>query len=97
MGNKKGKKFLLLFFVPLAFAASLWFDREAPAVESEWPIEVSSPEGKILLYQPQPDSLKDDKLAAGLRFRLPRAGARCRSSEPSGLPPAFLRIGMNAL
>jgi len=62
MGNKKGKKFLLLFFVPLALAASLWFDRETPAVESEWPIEVSSPEGKILLYQPQPDSLKDDKL-----------------------------------
>ena len=62
MGNKKRMLSLLLFFVSLALAGFLGFDREAPAAESDWPIEIPSSEGKIILYQPQPDSLKDDKL-----------------------------------
>jgi hypothetical protein len=54
--------FLLLFCLPLAAAALVGWGRECPAQESEWPLEISAPGGKFILYQPQPDSLKNDKL-----------------------------------
>ncbi|MGE5893747.1 MAG: carbohydrate-binding family V/XII [bacterium] len=34
----------------------------ASAVEVEWPIEIETPDAKIVMYQLQPDSLKGDKL-----------------------------------
>ena len=62
MESDKKITYLVLLCFSLAFAVVLASGREALGAESEWPVEIAAAEGKITLYQPQPDSLKDDKL-----------------------------------
>ncbi len=75
MGSKKGMRLLILFCLPLAFSAVFGGGREALALGSDWPIEVPSAEGKIVLYQPQPDSLKDDKLTGRVAVSFTPSGS----------------------
>jgi hypothetical protein len=62
MNKMKIEKFFFWFL--LAFATGIIFPQNSSvmAAQSDWPLEITSPEGKIILYQPQPDTLKDDKL-----------------------------------
>jgi len=70
----KNKIALLLAIIPLATStvlaqksASTRSTNEAASSNStvvNWPLEISGPEGTTVVYQPQPDSFKDDKITA---------------------------------
>jgi hypothetical protein len=62
MKKMKRGNFLVGFFLPFVLGIIFWLSPPAMAAESEWPLEIASAEGKVILYQPQPDTLKDDKL-----------------------------------
>jgi len=51
-----------LLSLGLLFLASC-IARAAPAQDPEWPLEIDDNGTHIVLYQPQPESLKDDKLS----------------------------------
>jgi hypothetical protein len=54
------KQFLIL----IAFATSLSALVARGQSESDWPLELSATDGKIVIYQPQPRSFKDDTISA---------------------------------
>ena len=62
MKKMKRGNFPVGFFLPFVLVVIFWSSLPAVAAESEWPLEIASAEGKVILYQPQPDTLKDDKL-----------------------------------
>src|SRR4051794_23619065 len=51
----------------------------ATAQETGWPLAIQSAPGRVEIYQPQPDSLKGDKLSARAAVSMLPAGA----SEPT--------------
>jgi hypothetical protein len=70
----KNKIALLLIIIPLAAGGVA--AKNPPSTQSSgesarssdrvvnWPLEISGPEGTAVVYQPQPDSFKDDKITA---------------------------------
>lgn len=48
---------------------------QASAAESAWPREIITPKGSIVLYQPQPDSFKGDRLEARAAVSVTPTGA----------------------
>ena len=58
-GNRFTMKALLLFA-----ACAVGLSTLAARGQTNWPIELAAPEGKIVVYQPQPTSFKDDTISA---------------------------------
>ncbi len=48
----------------LLLACASWLPPPAMAAQDEWPRRFKGPEGEVLVYQPQLDDFKDDKLSA---------------------------------
>jgi hypothetical protein len=46
------------------FAAVILFSAAISPAQDEWPREIASPDGKVIVYQPQLESFKADKVAA---------------------------------
>jgi hypothetical protein len=42
----------------------------------DWPLEISGPEGRAIVYQPQPESFKDDKITARVAVAAQPKGAK---------------------
>jgi hypothetical protein len=62
----------------LTFAAALFIIGTLHAAEEDWPREIIVPEAKIIIYQPQLESFKDDKLTARAAVSVMKTGM----SEP---------------
>lgn len=55
------KKITLISFL-ICFFSLIFSTLTIAQPQQEWPVEVNSPHGKILIYQPQPETFKDNKL-----------------------------------
>ncbi|MFZ3374044.1 MAG: hypothetical protein WA183_00645 [Chthoniobacterales bacterium] len=62
-------KVALLFAISLLTTSLVAAKKSAPAQSSgntviNWPLEISGPQGTAIVYQPQPESFKDDQISA---------------------------------
>ncbi|EAQ98242.2 hypothetical protein [Congregibacter litoralis] len=55
---------LAALVLPLVFLLGMILSAAVTAQELSWPKEVTGPEGTLVIYQPQPEALKGDKLSA---------------------------------
>ncbi|MHC4165540.1 MAG: hypothetical protein ACYSWQ_01130 [Planctomycetota bacterium] len=61
-------------FNVIVVAVALWSACAAFAAEDDWPCEINIPEGKIVIYQPQLETFKADKLIARAAVSVTQAG-----------------------
>jgi uncharacterized membrane protein YgcG len=73
-GNKSYCRWMILIAALILFLMT----NVVEAAESDWPREIEVPEGKIIIYQPQLETFKDDKLTARAAVSVTKTGA----SEP---------------
>ncbi len=55
---------LSISMLMLVLACASWLPPPASAVSDEWPRRFQDPQGEVLVYQPQLEDFKDDKLSA---------------------------------
>jgi hypothetical protein len=55
-------------------AMAPWLTASAVAAEPEWPLEIDVPKAKIVIYQPQLESFKGDKLTARAAVAVTKTG-----------------------
>ena len=71
---KKGTLGILAFSVLLPLVAWTGFVAQEP--ELEWPRAINVPEGRVVLYQPQPDSFEGDRIGARFATSVTLTGAQ---------------------
>ena len=81
--------------VILAFGVLLW-GWTAAALAIEWPQEIAAPEGTIIVYQPQPESLVGNVLTGRAAMSLQLKDSNDPSLGRSGLPPRSTRTRTKA-
>ena len=59
---EKSTKAIVLIIT--AISSIMWINFHAKAAEPKWPRDIQAREGKIVIYQPQLESFKGDKLTA---------------------------------
>ncbi len=66
----------LTAFIILSLCVSLSIASSAQAESSNWPQEIKTTEGTVVIYQPQPESLKGNQLKARAAVALELAGSK---------------------
>jgi hypothetical protein len=64
-----------LIFTILAVAVTTWIGPKSYADETGWPRDIETPKAKIVIYQPQLETLTDDKLTARAAVSVTKQGA----------------------